>query len=202
MTSPSLHADLLAYNFNLGGAQFAAASQKTSSPFPALSPSFMHELAREGDVLSAELVMDAGGNIDLPDEEGRRPLHEAAYFGRADMVGFLLDSGALLDAPIHPFGYTALYFAVQQGHMDIVRLLLERGARVTVADRLNGQGLLHMAAARGDMQLAGLLIAAGADVFAEDRRGQTARDYAARRNNTALESVLVKVMEHHARYGA
>ena len=202
MTAPSIHTDLLAYNFNLGGAQFSAPSQNADSPFPRLSQSLMHELAREGDVLSAEVILDAGGNIDLPDDEGRRPLHEAAYFGRADMVAFLLDAGALLDAPIHPFGHTALYFAVQQGHASIVRLLLERGARVSVADRLNGQGLLHMAAARGDMKLAGLLIAAGVDVFREDNRGQTARDYAARRNDTALERVLLKVMEHHARYGA
>ncbi|MBI1215700.1 MAG: hypothetical protein GC185_07775 [Alphaproteobacteria bacterium] len=202
MTAPSIHTDLLAYNFNLGGAQFTAPGQKTDTPFQPLSQSFMHELAREGDILSAEVIMDAGGNIDLPDEEGRRPLHEAAWFGRTEMVSFLLGSGALLDAPIHPFGYTALYFAVQRGHTDIVRLLIERGALLSVTDRLNGQGLLHLAALRGDMQMTGLLIAAGIDVFQEDRRGQTARDYAARQNNKSLEGVLLKVMEHHARYGA
>jgi ankyrin repeat protein len=206
MTAPAINTDLLAYNFNLGTTQFAAhlsPSQKNemdAAPFSAVGQSFMHELAREGDVLSAEVILDKGGAIDLPDDEGRRPLHEAAYFGRLDMVAFLLSSGAVLDAPISPFGYTALWFAVQQGHHDVVRYLLERGARLETADMLTGQGLLHVAAARGDMIMAGLLIAAGIDVLAEDRRGQTARDAAARMNNKQLENVLLKVMEHRARY--
>jgi ankyrin repeat protein len=205
MTAPAIQTDLLAYNFNLGTTRFTAHIHRAESetfPFSAIGQSFMHELAREGDVLSAEVVLDKGGAIDLPDEEGRRPLHEAAFFGRTDMVRFLLCSGAVLDAPVHPFGYTALWFAVSQGHMDVVRLLLEKGASVNAADALSGQGLLHLAASRGDMKMAGLLIAAGIDTLKEDRRGQTARDYAARGNNKALEAVLLKVMEHHARYGA
>ncbi|MDE1151421.1 MAG: ankyrin repeat domain-containing protein [Micavibrio sp.] len=200
MTTPAIHTDLLAYNFNIGPTTFGQA--QTASSFPQVGQSFMHELAREGDILSAEAILDKGGSVDLPDDEGRRPLHEAAFFGRDEMVRFLLASGAVLDAPIHPFGYTALWFAVQQGHIDIVRTLLERGARLTTVDVLNGQGLLHIAAARGDLKMAGLLIAAGIDVLAEDKRGQTARDSAARHNHHQLENVLVKVMEHHARFGA
>ncbi len=206
MTAPSIQTDLLAYNFNLGTSRFAQhalhPSDEEKGFFSAVGQSFMHELAREGDVLSAEVILDKGGAVDAPDEEGRRPLHEAAYFGRLDMVKFLLSAGAIMDAPIHPFGYTALWFAVQQGHHGITRYLLERGAHLGVADALNGQGLLHLAAARGDMIMTGMLIAAGVDVLAEDRRGQTARDYAARHNHTDLERVLLKVMEHHACYGA
>lgn len=206
MTAPSIHTDLLAYNFNLGTTRFAQhvrpAETEEKGFFSSVGQSFMHELAREGDVLSAEVILDKGGAIDTPDEEGRRPLHEAAYFGRIDMVRFLLSCGAVMDAPVHPFGYTALWFAVAQGHHGIARLLIERGARLDVADALNGQGLLHLAAARGDMVMTGMLIAAGIDVLAEDRRGQTARDYAARYNHKDLERVLVKVMEHHACYGA
>ncbi len=200
MTSPSIHTDLLAYNFNLGPTNFGSAN--TAAPFPQIGQSFMHELAREGDILSAEAILEKGGSIDLPDEEGRRPLHEAAFFGREDMVRFLLSEGAVMDAPIHPFGYTALWFVVQQGHHAIAKYLIERGARLTAADALSGQGLLHIAAARGDMKMAGLLIAAGIDVLAEDKRGQTARDFAAKQNHKQVEAVLLKVMEHHARFGA
>jgi len=200
MTAPAIHTDLLAYNFNLG--PIPAVNLSAQAPFGQLGQSFMHELAREGDILSAETILDKGGNIDAADEEGRRPLHEAAFFGQEEMVRFLLANGAVMDAPIHPFGYTALWFAVAQGHESLAKCLIEKGARLTVSDKLNGQGLLHVAAARGDMKMAGLLIAAGIDVLAEDRRGQTARDCAARHNHKPLEAVLLKVMEHHARYGA
>lgn len=198
--------DLLAYNFNLGTTNFTAnihrKAEAGQKPFPAVGKSFMHELAREGDVLSAEVVMEKGGEIDAADDEGRRPLHEAAFFGRLEMVKFLIASGAVKDAPVHPFGYTALWFAVTQGHHDVARFLLDKGANINVADALNGQTLLHIAAQRGDMKMTGMLVAAGIDTLCEDRRGMTARDYAARNNNRQLEGVLLKVMEHHARYAA
>lgn len=206
MTAPAVHTDLLAYNFNLGTTNFTANIHRHADAeqrdFPAIGKSFMHELAREGDVLSAEVIMDKGGDIDAADDEGRRPLHEAAFFNRLDMVKFLVAMGAVKDAPVHPFGYTALWFAVAQGHIDVARYLLEKGANITVCDSLSGQTLLHLAAQRGDMKMAGLLIAGGVDTLAEDRRGMTARDYAARSSNAQLENVLLKVMEHHARFGA
>lgn len=206
MTAPSINTDLLAYNFNLGTTNYTKHISRQPAeekhPFSIIGKSFMHELAREGDVLSAEVVFEKGGEIDLPDDEGRRPLHEAAFFGHADMVRFLVSEGAVLDAPLHPFGYTALWFAVTQGHYEVVEYLLEKGAGVNVADALNGQTLLHAAVQRGDMKMTGMLIAAGVDTLQEDHKGMTARDYASRNNNTMLESVLLKVMQHHARYGA
>lgn len=200
MTPPTVTTDLLAYNFNLGTPDLAALLGRPRQ-MDHLGQSLMHDLAREGDVLSVEALLDAGLDIDRPDDEGRRPLHEAAFSGRLEMVQFLLAAGAVLDAPIHPFGYTALYYAVQQGHADVARFLIAQGSKLDVTDRLTGQTLLHITAMRGDMNVAGILIAAGADVFAEDRKGQTARDFAARGNHKVLERTLLKVMQHHATYG-
>ncbi|MDY0008862.1 MAG: ankyrin repeat domain-containing protein [Bdellovibrionales bacterium] len=199
MTPPTVTTDLLAYNFNMVTPDLA--SLLRGRPLDHLGQSFMHDLAREGDVLSAEALFEAGLDIDRADDEGRRPMHEAAFAGQLEMVQFLHGAGAILDAPIHPFGYTALYYAVQQGHIDVASYLLEQGARIDVTERLSGQSLLHTSAARGDMAMAGILIAAGIDVLAEDTRGQTARDHAARGNHKELERCLLKVMQHHAVYG-
>lgn len=199
-----MNTDLLAYNFNLGTTNFTAHIHRDTAdmPLPVVGKSFMHELAREGDVLSAEVIMDKGGEIDAPDDEGRRPLHEAAFFGKMEMVQFLIAMGAVKDAPVHPFGYTALCFAVTKGHFEVAKYLLEKGANVNVTDALNGQTLLHITALRGDMKMAGLLIAAGIHTLTEDKQGKTARDAAARGNHKQLESTLLKVMEHHARFAA
>jgi ankyrin repeat protein len=186
--TPSVMTQLLAYNFNIETTDFFT------------SHSFMHDLAREGDVLSAEVIFDAGSEIDLPNDEGRRPLHEAAFFGHIDMVSFLIANGADINAPVHPFGHTALTLAVQQSHYDIVLYLIKKGARLGVADTLLGTGLLHIAASKNDMRMAGILIAAGSNVFAENKRGQTARDIAGGKGHRELEKTLVKVMEHHAKY--
>jgi ankyrin repeat protein len=188
--TPIVLTELSAFNFNLDTTEFST------------SHSFMHDLAREGDVLSAEVIFEAGSEIDLPNDEGRRPLHEAAFFGHIDMVKFFLASGAALDAPVHPFGHTALYLAVQQSHYEIAQYLIKRGAGLGVRDSLLGTGLLHIAAAKNDMRMTGILIAAGANVFSENRKGQTARDIAARAGHAGLAKTLLKVMEHHAKYVA
>ncbi len=186
----SVMTDLLAYNFNI------------DTTDPSLRHSFMHDLAREGDLLSAEIIFEAGSPIDSPNDEGRRPIHEAAFFGHLDMVRFFISNGVAIDAPVHPFGHTALYLAVQQSHYDIVRYLIKSGARLSVADSLMGTGLLHIAAAKNDMKMVGILIAAGVNVFHENRNGMTARDVAARSNHRMLEKTLLRVMEHHAKYVA
>ena len=194
MTRPVM-AQSLAYNFNLD--LETAANSPSGCP---LRHSFMHDLAREGDLLSAEVVFDVGGTIDEPNDEGRRPLHEAAFFGHLDMVQFLLESGASVDTPIAPFGHTALYLAALQSHYDIVQHLLKSGASLRVTDKLMGTGLLHIAAAKNDLRLAGILIACGINVFHENHKGHTARDTAARAGHRELESVLLKVMTHQAMY--
>ncbi|MBU6476081.1 MAG: ankyrin repeat domain-containing protein [Alphaproteobacteria bacterium] len=191
--TPSIMTGSRAYNFNID--TFEADSGNLN-----LTHSLMHDLAREGDLLSAEVIFEAGAPIDSPNDEGRRPLHEAAASGHADIAAFLLDNGADIEAAVQPFGHTALTLAVQQGHYDVVAYLLKRGASLGCADRLSGAGLLHIAAAKGDAKMAGLLIRAGADVFAEDKRGLTARDAAARAGHTGLEHTLLKVMEHHYKY--
>lgn len=182
--------ELLAHNFNLDTLDLGTRH------------SFMHDLAREGDLLSAEVIFEAGSDIDSPNDEGRRPLHEAAFFGHIDMVSFLLANGADIHAPVQPFGYTALYLAAQQSHYDIVAYLIKKGAKLNVKDTLLGTGLLHIAAAKNDLRLAGILIAAGIDVFHENKKGQTARDIAGSKGHHDIERTLMKVMEHHAKYVA
>jgi ankyrin repeat protein len=188
--TPTVMTDLLAYNFNIDADAMARRH------------SFMHDLAREGDVLSAEIIFERGGAIDAPNDEGRRPLHEAAFFGHLDMVSFLLSAGADINAEVVPFGHTALYLAVQQGHHGLVEYLLKKGAKLGVSDALLGTGLLHIAAAKNDMKMLGILVAAGANVFHENRKGMTARDVAAIRGHRALERTLLTLMQHHYKYDA
>lgn len=198
MAAPHTATDLLAYNFNLEIFSFLHGQQGMDRPL--VGQSFLHELAREGDVLTAEIILEKTGNPDCQDDEGRRPLHEAAAAGKLDMVRTLLAYGAIMDAPIAPFGHTALMLAVQRGEFAVTKYLIERGANLSVCEHLSGQSLLHIAAARGDIRMTGLLIASGCNVFAEDKRGQTARDHAAKHGHQDLSDILSKVMQHHARF--
>lgn len=195
--TPSAMTGTPIHNFNLETSEFTHLLQKPP-PFALVRGSFLHELAKEGDVLSAELILAAGSDINDQDELGWRPLHAAAFYGHLDMVMFLVGEGAMINAPVLPLGHTALTLAVQQSRYDIVSFLMGKGADLSVIDTLTGSGLLHIAAEKGDIRMTGILIAGGASVFHEDAKGMTARDVAARRRHKALESALLKVMEHQA----
>jgi ankyrin repeat protein len=201
MTTPVM-TDLLAYNWNLDTPVILNPHIPEPVPFSRVRQGFMHALARQGDVLSAEIMFDSGNAIDLPNDEGRRPLHEAAFFGHLDMVAFLIEHGADIDATVMPFGHTALYLAVQQSRYGVVKYLIKAGASLGTYDYLMGTGLLHIAAAKDDVRMAGILISSGVNVFHEDIKGQTARDIAARHGHKTLEQALLKVMEHQAKYMA
>lgn len=190
-------ADSLIQGWNASATAAVARIKHTldHSPFPR---SFLHELAREGDVLSAEAMFMTGHDIDLMDDAGRRPLHDAATYGQLEMVQFLIENGAYIDAGVYPFGHTALYMAVYHGHYDVVKYLLAHRANIHAMDAIMGTGVLHLCAQRGDIKMAGILIAAGADVLHMNRDGKTARDTAAEKGHTELEEVLMKVMMHHA----
>ena len=56
-------------------------------------------------------------------------LHCAARAGHLEVLEFLLDSGALIDARCHRL-IRPLHWAAMYGHLDVVRMLLERGAQV------------------------------------------------------------------------
>ncbi len=199
MAAPTHTIDLIAYNFNIDTPDVFTALQRAARP-ALTGESYIHTLAREGDALTIDLLLEDGAAPDLPDAQGTRPLHEAARFGHEDVVALLLDAGAKTDAKTDPLGVSPLMVAIENNHMGIVRLLLKRGASLTVRNHLNGHGVLHLAAQGGNLSLIGLLVSAGAGVFMEDRLGQTPRDHAARNNHHMAEKALVTVMAHQARY--
>jgi len=99
--------------------------------------------AREGDVESARLLLDAGANVNDKLPDGTTALIEAAYSGQGAVGKLLLDRGA--DPNDAEIGYTALHTAVLRGDVDLVKALLAHKAnpnakltRATQTKRANG----------------------------------------------------------------
>lgn len=82
--------------------------------------------ARQGDLASARLIVEAGADVNEPAASGTTPLVVAAHSGHGDLAAYLLDAGADPDAA--GAGYTALHAAVLRGEHDLVRALLDHGA--------------------------------------------------------------------------
>lgn len=133
---------------------------------------------------------------------GDSPLHWPAHNNHCEIVGILLDAGAVIEADeIQTYGGKALHWASEHAPAA-VELLLSRGADVNARNVLEsgdktGYTPLIMNATQNDdcAEVTELLIAAGADLAATDAEGKTALRH-------ALDRGLERITEMLRRHGA
>jgi ankyrin repeat protein len=71
--------------------------------------------------------------VNLPDDSGRTPLHNAASRNCTSVIAILLSAGARLEAKDQA-GETALHVAAQEGFIDAARMLIQAGANINARD--------------------------------------------------------------------
>lgn len=91
-----------------------------------------------------ERLVKAKALVNMP---GWTPLIYAAFNGHTDVVGYLLDHGAEIDARADN-GFTALTAAARGGHEETVALLLKRKANPNLKDDRGNTAMDH--ALRGE----------------------------------------------------
>ena len=145
------------------------------------------------------LLVDAGAEVNVADEEGYFPLHRAAQRGTPAVVRALLDAGADVDAWAKGYGvdagwdYTPLHEAVGENrNLEVAATLLRAGANVNAWGE-SGRTPLHRAAAgHPDPAAIRLLLEAGAEVNARGTLGRTPLHEAANWNNPAVVTALLE----------
>ncbi len=89
----------------------------------------LHFSAKFGSISDASLLVVDGHAVNALDEKSWSPLLTAAAAGRTDMIKFLIDKGAVVDAPLSN-GYTALHIAAVHGHKGAALALMKYGAGI------------------------------------------------------------------------
>lgn len=119
-------------------------------------------------------LVEAGWDVNQPDHETVTLLHWAAINNRTEIVQFLLERGAHVDAVGGELRATPLQWAARQGHLEAVVLLLRAGADAARRDA-EGCASLHLAAQFGHTAVVAYLVArqAGAGVDDGDAAGMT-----------------------------
>ncbi|XP_007641526.1 ankyrin repeat and SOCS box protein 3 isoform X1 [Cricetulus griseus] len=86
--------------------------------------------AREGNVKILRKLLKKGRSVDVADNRGWMPIHEAAYHNSVECLQMLIQTD-----PSEKYiktktfeGFCALHLAVSQGHWKITQILLEAGA--------------------------------------------------------------------------
>lgn len=97
----------------------------------ALDETALMVAALQGDLASVRALVQRGAQINRP---GWTPLHYAATGGHADVVKFLLDESAYIDAE-SPNGTTPLMMAARQKQVTVLRQLIDEGADPTLRNQ-------------------------------------------------------------------
>ena len=131
-------------------------------------------------------------------------LFKAATEGNIERIKQLIADGADVNAKNRD-GTTPLQTAAIRGHKEFLELLIANGADVNAKNE-DGMTPLHCTAVGTSLnylsregrygmdhkEITELLIAKGADVNAQDEDGETPVDWADRRNQTAIATLLRK----------
>eukprot|EP01108_Squamamoeba_japonica_P000752 TRINITY_DN1271_c0_g1_i1.p2 TRINITY_DN1271_c0_g1~~TRINITY_DN1271_c0_g1_i1.p2 ORF type:complete len:123 (+),score=60.40 TRINITY_DN1271_c0_g1_i1:61-429(+) len=89
---------------------------------------------RTGDLDGLKTAVEANGadvNAKEPGVRGSTPLQQAADYGHVELIRYLAQKGADVNAKDN-FGNTALLNAVYEGHTGAVKELLKLGANTSV----------------------------------------------------------------------
>nr|XP_012633250.1 ankyrin repeat and SOCS box protein 3 isoform X1 [Microcebus murinus]XP_012633251.1 ankyrin repeat and SOCS box protein 3 isoform X1 [Microcebus murinus] len=122
--------------------------------------------AREGNVKVLRKLLRKGRSIDVADNRGWMPIHEAAYHNSIECLRMLIhaDSSSENYIKAKTFeGFCALHLAASQGHWKIVQILLEAGADPN-ATTLEETTPLFLAVENGQIDVLRLLLRHGANV--------------------------------------
>ncbi|XP_067561163.1 ankyrin repeat and SOCS box protein 3 isoform X2 [Pseudorca crassidens] len=129
--------------------------------------------AREGNVKVLRKLLKNGRSVDVADNRGWMPIHEAAYHNSIECLRMLIRA------------------AVENGQIDVLRLLLRYGANVNGSHSMCGWNTLHQATFQENAEIIKLLLKKGANKECQDDFGITPLFVAAQYGKLESLSILI-----------
>ena len=109
----------------------------------------LHFAAADGDLDRVKQLVAEGYPLDEFDDVGKTPLHHAAEGGHFDIVRFLLEAGADVNARDEArAGNTPLAEVAQTCSLEMARILVDAGADPTIPGSMQITALLRAARRR------------------------------------------------------
>ncbi|WP_264723490.1 ankyrin repeat domain-containing protein [Wolbachia endosymbiont (group A) of Cheilosia soror] len=136
-----------------------------------------------------ELLLEKSGSINAGDQYGWTPLHYAVYYNEPDIVSFLVDKKADIDAQAKDHK-TPLHVAAQYNSgSEITGLLLDKDANIEATVN-NGFTVLHEAVYYNKLGIVEFLVQRDADINAKNGKGETPLEVANRLGRSEIANFL------------
>ncbi|MBP7190080.1 MAG: ankyrin repeat domain-containing protein [Rickettsiaceae bacterium] len=149
------------------------------------------EAVREGNVKGCEAAIAVGADVNMPNINGRTPLHDACSRVRLQIVDLLIGKYYVdVDQPDNN-GRTPLHIACINQDLALVDLLLKYGANVNLPNS-NGSTPLYTACGFRNTAVVDLLLKHGANVNLPNSKGLTALHITCAHGYTEVVDLLLK----------
>lgn len=146
------------------------------------------------DMETCNLFYDAGMSVNVRDAAGTPMLCIAARSGRKDMIEWLVERGAEINAISKDRGYSPVMDAVWKSSLDIVEALIKLGADLNIISN-DGQTALIVATGASNPKICELLVKNGADPNFKDKMGMSSLEYA----RLFKKQILIPLYEEYAK---
>ncbi|PSN36088.1 hypothetical protein C0J52_20527 [Blattella germanica] len=153
-----------------------------------------HFAAERGSQMCLQLLRGKGCNLNAQSTEGNSysPIHVAAFYGRINVVIFLICCGVPVDT-LDFLRKTPLYYAVCGRQYEVAELLLRNNADVNIRSNNSNQDTpLHIAAELGDARIINLFIENGALLELRTLKEETPLLSAAKNGRSDAMSLLAQ----------
>ena len=140
------------------------------------------------------LFLQAGMSPDVRDSAGTPMICYAARYNKKDIVSWLAQNGADINAVSKDRGYSAVMDAVWKKNEEIVELLVSLGCDLNIISK-DGQSVLVLAIGNGNENICRTLIQGGANPRIKDHMGMSAYDYA----KLFKKENIIKLMEENGK---
>ncbi len=151
----------------------------------ALSEDSMGECVASGHLEIVQKYVDAGFSSSVRNTKGVPMLCIAVRKCHMDIVKYLIDIGADINAVSEDRHNTPIMDAASTGDLESIKLLVSEGADLETQSK-NGQTALILAVGHGDIEVSNYLLSAGADYEVKDFLGMSGKSYATLFNKSEI----------------
>lgn len=148
----------------------------------------LHLAASQGNAEIVSLLLEAGANPNIRDEEKQTPLMMLYGENASEILDLLLRAGAKVNVK-DAEGRTPLMVAAEEGNIEAIQTLLTAGAKVNKRDNEGCTALMY-AVEEENVESVKAILAAGADVRIRNNDGKTALQIAIESDNEEIIELL------------
>ncbi|XP_028253733.1 ankyrin repeat domain-containing protein 16 [Parambassis ranga] len=143
---------------------FEAVQAASRKHFGRSGDTLLHYAARHGHLDIVEfLIKRVGMDVEVYNNDYKRPLHEAASMSHKECVNYLLLEGAQVDS-LKKADWTPLMMACTRRKLEVIQELLFHGADPTLKNK-DGWNSFHIACREGDPQVVQHLLYTTPDIW-------------------------------------